>query len=66
MPLILCGNIHCRTTLLQITALERARRIEELQKRLVDAEMVRTQYNRKINILKDQVPTKPCTIIKSL
>ena len=40
---------------LQITALERARRIEELQKRLMDAEAVRTQYNRKVNILKDQV-----------
>lgn len=40
---------------LQITALERARRIEELQKRLMDAEVVRTQYNRKVNILKDQV-----------
>ncbi|KAE8750207.1 hypothetical protein FOCC_FOCC003015 [Frankliniella occidentalis] len=39
----------------KITALERARRIEELQKRLMDAEVVRTQYNRKVNILKDQV-----------
>lgn len=39
----------------KITALERARRIEELQKRLMDAEAVRTQYNRKVNILKDQV-----------
>ena len=28
-----------------------------MQKRLVDAEMVRTQYNRRVNILKDQVGT---------
>lgn len=40
---------------LQITALERGRKIEELQKRLVESETVRTKYNRKVTLLKDQI-----------
>lgn len=39
----------------QITALERGRKIEELQKRLIESESLRTKYNRKVTILKDQV-----------
>lgn len=35
---------------LKITALERARKIEELQQRLVDSELLRTRYNRKVRI----------------
>ena len=41
--------------LFQIAALERSRKIEELQKRLVESEMLRTKYNRKITMLKDQL-----------
>lgn len=41
--------------LLQITALERGRKIEELQKRLIESETLRTKYNRKVTLLKDQV-----------
>ncbi|XP_041981993.1 coiled-coil domain-containing protein 170 [Aricia agestis] len=39
----------------KITSLERARKIEELQKKLDEAEILRTRYNRKVNVLKDQV-----------
>ncbi|XP_032515440.2 coiled-coil domain-containing protein 170 isoform X3 [Danaus plexippus] len=39
----------------KITALERARKIEELQKKIDEAEMLRVRYNRKVNVLKDQV-----------
>jgi hypothetical protein len=41
--------------MLQISALERGRKVEELQKRLVESEMLRTRYNRKVAVLKDQV-----------
>ncbi|CAG9578735.1 unnamed protein product [Danaus chrysippus] len=41
----------------KITALERARKIEELQKKIDEAEMLRVRYNRKVNVLKDQVRT---------
>lgn len=33
---------------LKITALERGRKVEELQQRLVDSELLRTRYNRKV------------------
>ncbi|XP_052739426.1 coiled-coil domain-containing protein 170 isoform X1 [Bicyclus anynana] len=39
----------------KITSLERARKIEELQKKLDEAELLRSRYNRKVNVLKDQV-----------
>ncbi|CAH0560001.1 unnamed protein product [Brassicogethes aeneus] len=39
----------------KITALERGRKIEELQKRLIESETLRTRYNRKVTLLKDQV-----------
>ncbi|XP_063621002.1 coiled-coil domain-containing protein 170 [Cydia splendana] len=39
----------------KITSLERARKIEELQKKLDEAELLRARYNRKVNVLKDQV-----------
>ncbi|ERL92853.1 hypothetical protein D910_10160 [Dendroctonus ponderosae] len=39
----------------KITALERGRKIEELQKKLMDSETLRTKYNRKVTILKDQI-----------
>lgn len=47
---------------MQITALERARKIEELQKRLIESETLRTKYNRKVSLLKDQVRTTGETI----
>lgn len=47
---------------LQITALERARKIEELQKRLIESEALRTKYNRKVQQLKDQIRTTGETI----
>lgn len=43
--------------MLQIAALERSRKIEELQKRLVESEMLRTRYNRKMTMMKDQLRT---------
>ncbi|KAK2576999.1 hypothetical protein KPH14_011961 [Odynerus spinipes] len=39
----------------KIAALERSRKIEELQKRLVESEMLRTRYNRKLSMLKEQL-----------
>ncbi|XP_043271010.1 coiled-coil domain-containing protein 170 isoform X2 [Venturia canescens] len=41
----------------KIAALERSRKIEELQKRLVESEMLRTRYARKLTMLKDQMRT---------
>lgn len=43
--------------LFQIQALERGRKIEDLQKRLIESESLRTKYNRKVTLLKDQVRT---------
>ncbi|XP_026315755.1 coiled-coil domain-containing protein 170 [Hyposmocoma kahamanoa] len=39
----------------KITSLERARKVEELQKKLDEAELLRSRYNRKVQLLKDQV-----------
>ncbi|XP_050673844.1 coiled-coil domain-containing protein 170 [Leptidea sinapis] len=39
----------------KITSLERARKIEDLQKKLDEAELLRSRYCRKVNMLKDQV-----------
>ncbi|KAL6437712.1 hypothetical protein ACFW04_004235 [Cataglyphis niger] len=41
----------------KIAALERSRKIEELQKRLVESEMLRTRYNRKLTMMKEQMRT---------
>ncbi|XP_068085256.1 coiled-coil domain-containing protein 170 [Anabrus simplex] len=41
----------------KISALERGRKIEDLQKRLVESEMQRTRLGRKVTLLKDQVRT---------
>ncbi|KAM3964083.1 LOW QUALITY PROTEIN: coiled-coil domain-containing protein 170 [Aphomia sociella] len=38
----------------KITSLER-RKVEELQKKLEEADLLRVRYNRKVNVLKDQV-----------
>ncbi|XP_045480257.1 coiled-coil domain-containing protein 170 [Harmonia axyridis] len=46
----------------KITALERGRKIEDLQKRLIESETLRTKYNRKLTQLKDQVRTTGETI----
>lgn len=35
--------------------MERARKIDELQKKLEEAELLRARYNRKVSVLKDQV-----------
>ncbi|KAK4886864.1 hypothetical protein RN001_003135 [Aquatica leii] len=39
----------------KITALERGRKVEDLQKRLIESEALRTKCNRKVLLLKDQV-----------
>ncbi|KAK6640483.1 hypothetical protein RUM44_012178 [Polyplax serrata] len=39
----------------KIAALERGRKVEELQKRLVDAETVISRYNKKISTLKEEL-----------
>ncbi|CAK1601003.1 unnamed protein product [Parnassius mnemosyne] len=41
----------------KISSLERARKVDELQKKLEEAEMLRTRYNRKVNCLKEQIRT---------
>ncbi|KAK9891617.1 hypothetical protein WA026_015581 [Henosepilachna vigintioctopunctata] len=46
----------------KITALERGRKIEDLQKRLFESETLRTKYNRKLSNLKDQVRSTGETI----
>lgn len=42
--------------------MERARKIEELQKRLIESESLRTKYNRKVTLLKDQIRSTGETI----
>lgn len=37
--------------------MERSRKIEEVQKRLVESEMLRTRCNRKLTLLKEQIRT---------
>jgi hypothetical protein len=39
----------------QLTAMERGRKIEELQKRLIESETLRNRCTRKLTLLKDQV-----------
>ncbi|XP_014254517.1 coiled-coil domain-containing protein 170 isoform X3 [Cimex lectularius] len=39
----------------KLTALERGRKIEELQKKLAESELLRTRCSRKVNLLKDQL-----------
>ncbi|XP_046388712.1 coiled-coil domain-containing protein 170 [Ischnura elegans] len=39
----------------KITSLERGRKVEDLQKKLAESELLRTRYNRKMALLKDQV-----------
>ncbi|XP_068632870.1 coiled-coil domain-containing protein 170 [Battus philenor] len=39
----------------KISSLERSRKIEELQKKLEEAELLRTRYQRKLNVMKDQI-----------
>ncbi|KPJ11115.1 Coiled-coil domain-containing protein C6orf97 [Papilio machaon] len=41
----------------KISSLERARKIEDLEKKLEEADMLRARYNRKVNILKEQIRT---------
>ncbi|XP_013177180.1 PREDICTED: coiled-coil domain-containing protein 170 [Papilio xuthus] len=41
----------------KISSLERARKIEDLEKKLEEADILRTRYNRKVNILKEQIRT---------
>nr|CAI5855774.1 unnamed protein product [Callosobruchus analis] len=56
------ANARVKKLVKQITALERGRKIEELQKRLIESESLRTKYNRKVQLLKDQVRTTGDTI----
>ncbi|KAL3266102.1 hypothetical protein HHI36_010288, partial [Cryptolaemus montrouzieri] len=49
------NNQLAEATDYKITALERGRKIEELQKRLIESETLRTKYNRKLTHLKDQI-----------
>lgn len=46
----------------KIAALERSRKIEELQKRLVESEMLRTRCNRKLTMLKEQMRSTTETV----
>ncbi|KAK5643627.1 hypothetical protein RI129_007472 [Pyrocoelia pectoralis] len=46
----------------KITALERGRKVEDLQKRLIESEALRTRCNRKVTLLKDQVRTTGQTV----
>ncbi|CAG9860773.1 unnamed protein product [Phyllotreta striolata] len=46
----------------KIMSLERGRKIEDLQKRLIESESLRNKYNRKISLLKEQVRTTGETI----
>lgn len=43
-------------------SLERGRKIEDLQKRLIESESLRNKYNRKISLLKEHVRTTGETI----
>jgi len=52
-----CGILLYGISRSQIAALERSRKIEELQKRLVESEMLRTRYNRKLTMAKEQMRT---------
>ncbi|XP_076374595.1 coiled-coil domain-containing protein 170 isoform X3 [Megalopta genalis] len=46
----------------KIAALERSRKIEELQKRLVESEMLRTRCTRKMTMLKEQIRSTTETV----
>ncbi|XP_061930352.1 coiled-coil domain-containing protein 170 isoform X2 [Apis cerana] len=46
----------------KIAALERSRKIDELQKRLVESEMLRTRYSRKLSMLKEQMRSATETV----
>ncbi|KAL0880895.1 hypothetical protein ABMA27_002070 [Loxostege sticticalis] len=48
-------SFHDLPYLKEICALEKTRKIEELQKKLDEADLLRARYNRKVNVLKDQV-----------
>jgi hypothetical protein len=39
----------------QLTSLERAKKIDDLEKRLVESEMLRMRFSRKVTVLKEQV-----------
>ncbi|XP_050440678.1 coiled-coil domain-containing protein 170 isoform X4 [Adelges cooleyi] len=43
----------------KLTSLERAKKIEDLEKRLVESEMLRMRFSRKVTVLKEQL--KSCT-----
>ncbi|XP_073990319.1 coiled-coil domain-containing protein 170 isoform X2 [Rhodnius prolixus] len=50
----------------KMSALERGRKVEELQKRLADSEMLRSRCTRKCNLLKDQLGSLRntlCTVV---
>ncbi|BES94406.1 coiled-coil domain containing 170 [Nesidiocoris tenuis] len=46
----------------KMTAIERGRKIDELQKRLAESEMLRNRCSRKVNLLKDQLSSLRSTI----
>ncbi|KAF6210174.1 hypothetical protein GE061_013276 [Apolygus lucorum] len=46
----------------KMTAIERGRKIDELQKRLTESEMLRNRCSRKVNLLKDQLASLRGTI----
>ncbi|CAB3378946.1 Hypothetical predicted protein [Cloeon dipterum] len=48
----------------KISALERGRKIEELEKRLNDSELLRTRYGRKLTLMKDQVRNVGQTVVE--
>lgn len=42
-------------TYIKLTSLERAKKIDDLEKRLVESEMLRMRFSRKVTVLKEQV-----------
>lgn len=50
----------------QLTSLERAKKIDDLEKRLVESEMLRMRFARKVTVLKEQVKKKIYTSVKHL
>lgn len=47
--------VNCAPFHIKLTSLERAKKIDDLEKRLVESEMLRMRFSRKVTVLKEQV-----------
>jgi len=47
--------VKCTPFYIKLTSLERAKKIDDLEKRLVESEMLRMRFSRKVTVLKEQV-----------